>query len=363
MTVAEGLGAKTPLASDLAAGVDAISSNQRITFTKYVRLVLPIDGSVFWVRATILSDGALINAAVLNSAALNELPIVSIPAASFSAKGSLHYATENRQNVDAAYAINRVVFTSEVQVDDLNAIGPTTMYIGEFQGQNFAFRERRSFYKQADLHHYVGDAVYPIMRTQIIDDAVQLANRGQVVSNSLPIWLSIADYFAPGFGGIGNFAIGESAIGVAEYFPWKVPFAPIPAMFPSYLAEENIVPPFATIHIPPESTQALASAPFLGPRLSHSQLARDKVKITFYGLRNADALGFVDTVNQFSLDRDLLGIMNIPTVRDEKQTQVELNVIAIKKTIEYEVSYYQSQARDVARQLILSAIPTFIFPT
>ena len=363
MTVAEALGAKTPLGSDLAAGVDAISSNQKVTFTKYVRLVLPIDGSIFWVRATIISDGALLNAAVLNSAALNELPLVSIPAATITVKGSLHYATENRQQQEANYAVNRVVFTAESPVNDLNAVGPSTMYIGEFQGQRFAFSSRRSFYKQADLYHYAGDAIYPPMLSQIIDDAVQLANRGQVVSNSLPIWLSIADYFAPTFGGIGlSFVIGESAIG-GGYWPWKVPFAPIPALFPSYLADDNLAPPFATIHIPPESTQALASAPFLGRRLSHHQLAKDKVKVTFYGLRNEDALGFIDTVNQFSLDTDRLGIMNIPTVRDEKQTQAEMNIIAMKKTVEYEVSYHQNQARDVARQLILSAIPTFIFPT
>jgi hypothetical protein len=48
--------------------------------------------------------------------------------------------------------------------------------------------------------------------------------------------------------------------------------------------------------------------------------------------------------------------MNMPTVRDEKRPQSEIQAIAMKKIIEYDVSYYQSRIRDIARQLILDCI-------
>ena len=54
--------------------------------------------------------------------------------------------------------------------------------------------------------------------------------------------------------------------------------------------------------------------------------------------------------------------MNMPVVRDEKRIQSELNAIAQKKSLTFEVSYYQNRMNDIARQLILSAVPSF-YPT
>ena len=54
------------------------------------------------------------------------------------------------------------------------------------------------------------------------------------------------------------------------------------------------------------------------------------------------------------------GILNTPTVRDEKQIQNELSTLAMKKRIIFDVSYYQQMMRDTARQMILSCIPEFI---
>jgi len=42
--------AKPQLASGLAQGVETISNYEQITFTLYVKLVLPLDGYVFWVK-------------------------------------------------------------------------------------------------------------------------------------------------------------------------------------------------------------------------------------------------------------------------------------------------------------------------
>ena len=48
-------------------------------------------------------------------------------------------------------------------------------------------------------------------------------------------------------------------------------------------------------------------------------------------------------------------------VQDERVTQNELNIIAMRKTIKFKVNYYQQRMRNVARRLITSAIPS-IYP-
>lgn len=335
-TVAEAAAAKTQLAGDIAAGVNTLSLNQTITFTKYVKLVLPLDGFVFWVKADLLSPSALLNAGLLNRFAPNEPRTIVTPAPTVSVQGSLHYSTVKQQNEDETAGVNQVVFTALAPIQDFNQIGPDVIFIGTFQKIRFAFSQRQPFYAQADTYHYVGTAILPAMESQIIDAVDGFNSRELVVSNSLPIWLSLNSY-APPYPG---FQIANMGL----------------RLYPSFALPDNIAPPYGAVHIPPEATEALQSAPLLGPTYSHSQLVRDTVKITLYGVRNGEALTVVDTVNQFSLDTDAIGVMNMPTVRDEKRTQAELAILAMKKTVTFEVSYYQTTARNMARQLITKAI-------
>jgi hypothetical protein len=334
-TADEAANARTPLGADLKAGVDQLSLNQEITFTRYVRLILPLDGYAFWVRADLVSAGALYNATKFNATAYNKPPRVVSAAKTLVAKGSFHYATETHQDEAETFGVNRVVFTSEIEVQDLNEIAPNELYVGEFEGVRFAFSSRGSFYRQADLFHYVGVAVYPDMATQLVDSLVGF-DRSLVVSNSLPVWLSLNGYNP--FYGYGN------------------PSLPI---YPSFLVPDNIEPPFAAVHIAPENTRALTATQHLDQRSSIRQLVADKVRVTIWGTRNVSALDFVACVNQYSADYGVIGMMNQPVVRDEKRTQAELATIAMKKTVEFEVSYYQERINDVARQMILSAIPAF----
>jgi hypothetical protein len=44
--------------------------------------------------------------------------------------------------------------------------------------------------------------------------------------------------------------------------------------------------------------------------------------------------------------------MTATPVRDEKRTQAELGILAMKKTVEYQVSYYQNRVNTAARQLL-----------
>lgn len=338
MGVEEALSSGKPeLAGDLAAGVEAISSNQTIKFTKYIRLVLPLDGYVFWVRADMASPSAIANAFGPNAVSPNTSPSEEESAPYFNGAGSLHYATDNRQTSEGNYDVNRVVFTSQGPINQFNQVGPNVMWVGEFQGVKFGFSARKSFYQQSGLHHYVGDAVYAIMKTQLVDDPAAF-KASLIVSNSLPIWLSMNDFVA---------------------VPWVL-FSSPPRLYPAYLSPEELVPPYGTIDVVSD-TDAIGMAPHLAKRLTHTQLVRERVRVTLWGLNNARAMDFIDFVNQYSLDSDLFGVSNMPAIRDVPFKQVELGTLAQKKFVEYDINYNQRAARDVARQLILKAVPSFRF--
>ncbi len=329
-SAAEAAAARGPLASPIADGVNTLSQNQTVVFTRYVKMVLPLDGFVFWVKADLLSPSAIPNTSAPNSFQPNQPQTVTAPANTITAQGSMHYATNQIQEETAQYALNRIVFTSLVEINDLNEVSPGVMYIGEFDGQRFGFSTRASFYKQTQTYHYRGDAIYPLMESQIIDSIDGFSGTALVVSNSLPIWL-----------------------GLNQFCP----------MYPSFLAADNISPPFAAVHIPPEATQTLQALPWISPNTStHHQLCADQVRITFYGLRNDAILDWLDYVLAYiGWDGQPMGLMDVSPPRDEKRTQAELSVIAMKKTIEFKVSYHQTRVREVAQQFILSCIPTFYF--
>ena len=325
-TAAEATGAKSELAADIAAGVAALSGGATVTFTQYARVVLPLDGFVFWVRADLLTAPAFANI----------LPAMPIPTAAIvQIAGSMHYSITKQQNEDETVAINQVVFTGTSEVNDLDRIGPNSMLIAEVgpEAIPFAFSQRGRYYAQADLYHYVGDAVYPALQSQIIDSAVGFNAQSLVVSNSLPIWLALNSYTPPYPG----FVTGVT-------------------LYPSFAVPDNLVPPYGTVHIEAGETRGLQAAPYFGPTLSRYQLSRDRVKVTLYGLGNDAAMTFLDAVFQYSFDYSTIGLSNMPVIRDDKRTQRELSILAMKKTVEFEVTYLQTSVRDIARQTILFTI-------
>lgn len=334
-TIDEAVLAKTPLGSDLAAGVDSLSLDQEILFTRYIRLILPLDGYAFWVKSSMVGPSALYNAMLMNKVRFGGAPNTFTVAPTLIAKGSLHYATDTRQEAEETYAANLVVFTSEEEVNDLSDMAPNTLWIGEFDGKRFAFSSRASFYRQADLFHYVGFAVYPDMATQIIDSPVGFDSQNVIVSNSLPAWLALNGY-VPAYG-FGNPSI---------------------RLYPSFLVPDNLEPQFGAVDVQQATTRALQSAPRLDPKTStHSQLCAETVKVTLWGTRNFSAMDFLDCVYQYSADFGIIGIMNMPVPQDEKRTQSELGTIAMKKSLTFEISYNQSAIRNIAQQIINSAIP------
>lgn len=348
--VFESLQGGSQLAGAIDAGLRAADWNQQITFTRYQRVVLPLDGYVFW-----LTTGTQTSVA-----------------------GSLHYSVDVRQAEDETIAINRIVLSTEQPIQEFNAVAPNILWIatlGASQASQpalqglvaspvlFAFSSRGSYFKQADLHHYVGIAVQPPLLSQIVGGTGQLPSE-PIVSNSLPIWIGMPSW-------IGIFAPTGSTIS-------QIP------VYPSFVVPQNAEPPYIAAHIPPETTiplqaypawdQGIVTNPSPPPTYlwgtqepnsgasslydqPASQLMRERVRLTFYGLNNEQALSYYSNILQYCLNTDgaTFGIVGMPAMRDEKRIQTEIVTIAMKKTLEIDVSYYQAAAAAIARRLILQA--------
>lgn len=234
---------------------------------------------------------------------------------------------------DRTTAYNHVIFTSPQLIQDFNLLNPNMIYVANYENLKFAFSRRDNYYKQADLYHYRGDSLYSIMNTQLIDSMTDFDTTSVIVTNSLPIWLSLNQYFN---------------------------------MYPSYLVGQNIAPPYASVDI--QSTIALGQFPIVqnvyvenqpSTQSSITQLSKDTVKISIFGIRNQEALNFVNYIYQYSLNTDNIGMMNMPIIFDEKVTQPEFGIIAQKKSIIFEISYYQNIVNEIALKLIEEAFITF----
>jgi hypothetical protein len=263
------------------------------------------------------------------------IPIVQLPT-DVMVQGSFHYASTSEQREDATIDSNDLYFTSLSEIQPFNQIGPNHLYIGDYNGLRFAFSSRAKLYEQADLYHYRGKALFSTKTTQIIDDPSQF-NPTQIPSDSTPIWISMSGYVPP-------------------YPGFRCPLP----LYPSYLVDDNLVPPFGAVHV--EESKALGMVPYMGSNTRTAHLCRDKVKVHLYGLDNEGASDFLLFVEEFSRDWMSLGMASSPCIKDEKIPQSEMKIIAQYKCIEFDVNYLQAVSRDIARQFILHARVQFYDP-
>ena len=335
--------AATQLGSTIRAGNETISGDQQITFNLYVKLVLPVDGYVFWVRAANVSENALISAGALNAVAIDPPPIVDttgspyqVPRFTFQAAGSLHYQTTAQQTEDANYSINQIVFSSEIAINDLNAVSPNLLYIGTWQNEQFAFSERRMFYQQAGIYHYGGVAVTAVMQQQILETPWAFDVENVVISNSLPLWLSMNPAAPP------------------------LPFPPssVLPLYPSRLVPQNATPPYGVIDV--KNTKALQPTPVIDCQNNTWQLLEDEVDVTIYGNRSNAAIDFRDYVYNISTWFNVFGVMNYPVIQDQKLGSKELQTIAMMKKITFNINYYLYRIRNIAQQQIQKVLVNYI---
>lgn len=302
--IAENTG--TQLSSVLQAAVETISSGQEITFRLYVRQVLPLDGFVYWINAEIITSDELARMGIAN-------PLTT------TIKGSLHRQVVTEQSATSSRDVNNIIFTPIAKADDFNIEDPNAIYLGEYEGTQFAFSRMESRYTQSGIFHYRGMAILPTMRSQIIDSQDDISD-DQIISNSTPIWLALKQFAT---------------------------------VYPSFLVPSNLKPPYIAADV--RSTIPLQLAP--ATRGGHRyQFAQDSVRVTLYGFSNQMALEFVDFVVNKALEDEEFGITNIPIVSDAKSNQVEINALAKKKIVDFDVNYYQATTRDISQQLIKEVI-------
>lgn len=291
------------LSGVLQAGLRTIDQDQTITFVKYTRRILPYDGYVFWVLSTELDPNT-------------KSPVVKVD-------GSLHYFTDQKQELAHTIAYQNVIFTTANMIADFNNMQPDEIYFGDFQDFKFSFSSHKNFYEQAGLWHYEGQAIYPQMHSQIIDDVQVFNQMGVIVSNSLPVWLAM-NQFCP--------------------------------VYPSFLVAENIRPPYIAVHIDEDSTEFAQPIPLLNCEGTW-QLATDNVKLVVYGFDNKSIQAYIQYVISTSLG-GAFGIMDAGIgVSDGKSIQSELNTLAQQKFIELQVSYNQHAVYDAAIRYITSVLP------
>lgn len=314
-TEAMGFGTNS-MASALAAGLDTIDQKQSVAFTLYVKQVLPLDGFVFWLRADQL---------VSPPPDIAAMPFV------LTIEGSLHHATINTQSEDENFATQRVTFTAKDAVSSLSGMAPDTLYMAEVEGYRYAFSARANWYRQADLYHYTGDAVYPSLADILVDDISTLDLTNRVVSNSMPAWLMFT----------------QTKIAT---------FTNTWLLYAAYLLPDNLIPPYAAVYIDPRQTKPIGAGRFYDTNGNRFQLVTDTVEVTFYGVRNDAILDWVDAVVQYGLNNPTtFGVMNSPVPVDQHRIQVEISAIAEKKSVTFQVCYYQSRLDAIVQKYISSA--------
>ena len=284
----------------LRAGLQSISQNQNVVFVKYNRVILPYDGYVFWVKDP------------------DTDPIEVF--------GSFHYQTDQKQELDHTIAYQNVVFTTPTQINNFNDLQPEDLWLGQGPTFEFSFSSHGNYYEQANLWHYRGQAVYPEMRTQVLQNYHDLPV-DPIVSNSLPIWIALNDY------------------------------APV---YPSFLVPDNLTPPYIVCHIDADATTSLQPIPWYTEDNTW-QLMRDRVRLIIYGFDNRTVQNYLQYIVRSSMC-GAFGIMKMGmAVKDGKHIQSELNVLGQQKFVEIEVSYNQSAVNDTILQYIQKVLPVDFF--
>jgi len=285
--------------------LEQLDLNQQIKFTRYKRVVLPLDGFVFWQ-----------------------------PIGQVLISGSLHYSQSIIQNEDEILGLADITFTAETQVAHFREAPINTVFVANCGNFRYAFYAQTGFYQQIGLWHYIGHSINPAMSSQLLDTPGTIDPTQAVTTNSLALWLALNDYVSPLSDGYSN----------------TLP------LYPSFLTPPNLVPPYASVHIDAEDgTRPLQALPNLRRSRSSHQLVADRVRITVYGLQNNAAIDFLNCVLAYSEFTDNFGIMSPPRILDGKRVQAELEAIAMKKVYEFEISYDQTRVDTVARGLIEKA--------
>lgn len=293
----------------LRDGLETLSFDQEMRFDKYTRVVLPLDGYIFW------------------------QPMEE----SVSVKCSFHFSQEIQQDEDETYGAISVSLTSFEPVVEFEAMPPDTLYVGQIRGVKFAFFTQTGFYGPAKLWHYMGRSIPPVMLPQLLDTPGAIDAAQPVTSNSLALWIAANTYKLPPL-----------------YFGLPKGFT----LYPADMVPPNLAPPYGVVKI--EDTRPLQAIPgFRGGTIGTDQLDADRVRVTLNGLQHNDGVDFLSAILAYSRYSDNFGLMNSTTVTDGSRKEASLQAVGMQKFILMEVSFKQSRVNDITRALIKKAVPSY----
>lgn len=299
------------LFATINAGVNLVDEGQTVTFIRYVRQVLPIDGFVFW-----------------------------SPSQVFDKEGALHFAQSLIQNDEETFAQGMVSFTAQEAVQEFEEAPTNVIFVATLPGgSRYAFSSQEGFLNAAKQYHYFGRTIPPAALSQLLDKPGQIDLSRVIVSNSLPFWLGLNNYSTPYGDGYTN----------------SIP------VYPSKLVSPNLAAPYVAVKI--VKTDSDQMSPYLDPNRSSFQNATDVVRLVMYGLQNNESIDFSNCVRQYlNLTRGI-GARSSFWVVDEQREVTELETIAMKKTMEVTVNYNQIRIDAISRRLIRQASMNFIIGT
>lgn len=262
----------SPLSAAQSSGLHDIDSGQTITFKKYRRTVLPLDGYIFWVAT---GD-------------------------SQSVEGSLHINTQSLQDVSENYDLGLVKFTCTTEIASFYDRDRTFIWVGDLGNARFVIGSHSFQYEQAGLYHYEGRTLTPVFAAQFIDDISAINVEELIVSNSLPFFMSLPYDTSPAL----------------DWCPWpeNVP------VFPSYCVPENQSPPYVAIHNDPETIKETSLSMVNSYTGSDSQIIKETVSLSLYGLTNLQAANIRNYILHWALlHPEKFGVVNNPFIRDENR--------------------------------------------
>lgn len=287
----------------LVAGQNQLDLDQSVTFSIYEKTLLPIDQYVFW-----------------------------SPVSRVTIKGALHIAQEIQQSDEDTYAAAHVTFTAQDKVAELEAAPTNRILVASTsQGTRYAFHAQNGFFTQANIWHYFGHSIPPAMLTQLLDRPGLIDLSRPVVSNSLAFWIQLGKFKTP----------------FADWFSNSIP------LYPAQIVPANLEAPYIAVNV--YDTRALQAIPKVRRTRSSHQLMADKVRLVLYGLQSDEATDFQNCVNSYMAYTGNFGLMNVPALVDDRRSHSGIEAIAMRKVIDYEISYIHSRVDSVARTLIKKA--------
>ncbi len=296
----------SPYANILRNGVDFLKDGQTISFTTYRRAVLPFEGFVYWIK---LHGGEK------------------------SIESMIHKTDELYQEEDSFRNESTILITTRESLFNFSQDGIDEIKVFNYQDSLYVLRKTGENADQSGIYHNMAHIVEPQMQNTFLDTEDDFRNRNMQFSSSVPLFIM--------------FSMGLFDLFQDHY-----------DMYPGWLTPYNKKPPYISINV--SDTEALSSATAyetVDGNTYIGKLVTEKVTFTLYGYDNEQIMIFLSDLEKWSMVYNYVGFMSSPAIVDEIHSKVETGTVALKKTIEVDISYIQmAKLSEALKEKIISTV-------